>query len=252
MPGKIKLQFANRPIGAVVPIYNLPQSGQDLRFTSEVLAGIYLGKIRKWNDPSIRAINHGVTLPNAAIVVVHRADGSGTTFAWTDFLSKTDSAWKSAVGSGATVKWPIGQSAQGNDEISVYRSPAHSTPSATLSSASPFNASSATAQSATPPETSPRPTSSPWPQPPAPPPASTAPPPHSSTPLEKTPIQSQASPGCSCRNRSPIRATKSAVAEFLDWILTSGQKECSALAYNPLPKEVVARELEQLAAFKAK
>ncbi|HWZ00398.1 MAG TPA: phosphate ABC transporter substrate-binding protein PstS [Edaphobacter sp.] len=82
MPVKV-LQFATA-IGAVVSIYHLPGIGQDLRFTPDVLAGIYLGKIRRWNDPAIRAINHSVTLPDAEIVVVHRADGSGTTFAWTD------------------------------------------------------------------------------------------------------------------------------------------------------------------------
>ena len=87
MPSKV-LQFAT-VVGAVVPIYHLPGIGRDLRFTREVLAGIYLGKIRNWSDPAIKAINHGVALPDAPIIVVHRDDGSGTTFAWTEFLSKT-------------------------------------------------------------------------------------------------------------------------------------------------------------------
>jgi phosphate transport system substrate-binding protein len=115
MPGKI-LQFAT-VIGAVVPIYHLPEAARDLRFTPEILAGIYLGKIRRWNDPAIKAANHGLTLPDADIVVIHRADGSGTTFAWTGFLSKTDPTWKTTVGSGFTVNWPVGRPAQGNDGI---------------------------------------------------------------------------------------------------------------------------------------
>ena len=115
MPSKV-LQFATA-IGAIVPIYHLPGVGRDLRFTPEVLAGIYMGKISNWSDTAIKAINHGVTLPDAAIFVVHRNDGSGTTFAWTDFLSKTSPEWKSAVGSGTTVAWPIGQGAQGNEEV---------------------------------------------------------------------------------------------------------------------------------------
>jgi phosphate ABC transporter phosphate-binding protein len=249
MPVKI-LQFAT-VIGAVVPIYNLPQSGQDLRFTPEVLAGIYLGKIRKWNDPAIRAINHGVTLPDAEIVVVHRADGSGTTFAWTDFLSKTDSAWKSAVGSGATVKWPIGQSAQGNDEIaSTVSSTPNSIGYAELSFAIQRQFSYGTVRNAAGNFTQANLITL----------AAAA---GASTRVNGTFTSLINAPG---KDAYPITgftwllvpesfsdpATKSAVAEFLDWILTSGQKECSALAYNPLPKEVVARELEQLAAFKAK
>ncbi len=115
MPVKL-LQFAT-VIGAVVPIYHLPQIGSNLRFTPEILANIYLGKIRTWDDPAIRAVNRGVTLPSAPIVVIHRTDGSGTTFAWTDFLSKTNPEWKATVGSGTTVKWPVGRGAQGNDEV---------------------------------------------------------------------------------------------------------------------------------------
>lgn len=95
-------------LGGVVPIYNLNDVAQDLRFTPEVLAGIYLGKITRWNDPAIRAVNRGVSLPDAQIVVVHRSDGSGTTYVWSDFLSRTSADWKTAVGSGSTLNWPTG------------------------------------------------------------------------------------------------------------------------------------------------
>jgi phosphate transport system substrate-binding protein len=101
-------------IGAVVPIYNLPGIAQPLKFTPAALAGIFLGKITKWNDPAIASVNPGVRLPNSDVIVVHRADGSGTTFVWTDFLSKVSPEWKSRVGSNTSVKWPVGLGGQQN------------------------------------------------------------------------------------------------------------------------------------------
>lgn len=99
-------------IGAVVPTYNLP--GVTLRFSAETLAGIYLGAIKKWNDPRVRADNPGVTLPNTSITVVYRSDGSGTTSIWTDYLSKVSTDWRTRVGSGNSVRWPVGVGAPGN------------------------------------------------------------------------------------------------------------------------------------------
>ena len=104
-------------VGAVVPIVNLPGLSSDIKLTPEALAGIYLGKIRKWNDPVLQNANRGLRLPDLDIVVVHRADGSGTSYAWTDYLSKTSPEWKAQVGSSLAPKWPIGRAANGNDGV---------------------------------------------------------------------------------------------------------------------------------------
>ncbi|HXB72011.1 MAG TPA: phosphate ABC transporter substrate-binding protein PstS [Candidatus Acidoferrales bacterium] len=104
-------------VGAVVPIVNLPGLTSVIAFTPEALAGIYLGKIKKWNDPVLRQANSGRRLPDLDIVVVHRADGSGTSYAWTDYLSKTNPAWKAQVGSGLAPIWPIGRAANGNEGV---------------------------------------------------------------------------------------------------------------------------------------
>ncbi len=103
--------------GAAVPIYNLPTVSKTLNFTGPVLAAIYLGDITNWNDSAIQAINPGTTLPNAPIIVVHRSDGSGTTFVWTSFLSAENSTWKSSVGYATSVNWPTGTGAKGNSGV---------------------------------------------------------------------------------------------------------------------------------------
>jgi phosphate transport system substrate-binding protein len=104
-------------LGAVVPTYNIPGVTGALNFTPEALAGIYLGKITKWNDPAIAGANKGVNLPAADIVVVHRSDGSGTTYCWTDYLSKVSEEWKSKVGTGASVNWPVGLGGKGSEGV---------------------------------------------------------------------------------------------------------------------------------------
>jgi phosphate transport system substrate-binding protein len=104
-------------VGAVVPIVNLPGLSTDISLTPEVLAGIYLGKITKWDDPMLRQANRGVSLPNLAIVVVHRLDGSGTSYAFSDYLSQTVPEWKTQVGAGLTAKWPVGRAATGNEGV---------------------------------------------------------------------------------------------------------------------------------------
>ena len=104
-------------LGADVPAYNVPGVTQSLHFTPEVLAGIFLGKITSWNDPQITKANPGANLPNQSIVVVHRSDGSGTTYIWTDYLSKVSSEWNSSVGKGTSVKWPVGLGAKGNEGV---------------------------------------------------------------------------------------------------------------------------------------
>jgi phosphate transport system substrate-binding protein len=107
-------------IGGVVPVFNLDgiAPGQ-LKLTADVIAGIHLGKITKWNAPEITALNSGVNLPNLNITVVHRADGSGTTFLWTDYLSKANADFKNAVGSGTAVKWPTGVGGKGNEGVAA-------------------------------------------------------------------------------------------------------------------------------------
>jgi phosphate transport system substrate-binding protein len=104
-------------MGAVVPTYNIPGVTAELKFTPDALAGIYLGKITKWNDPAIAGPNKGISLPADDIVVVHRADGSGTTYCFTDYLSKVSSEWKTKVGTGAAVSWPVGLGGKGNEGV---------------------------------------------------------------------------------------------------------------------------------------
>jgi phosphate transport system substrate-binding protein len=104
-------------IGADVPTYNIAGVTGDLNFTQKALAGIYLGTITKWNDPEIANANKGVKLPNADIIVVHRSDGSGTTYIWTDFLSKASDEWKNKVGKGTSVNWPVGLGGKGNEGV---------------------------------------------------------------------------------------------------------------------------------------
>ena len=108
-------------MGGVVPVVKLEgiPPGQ-LKFTGKVLADIYLGKVSKWNDPAIAQLNGGVKLPDAPITVVHRSDGSGTTFLWTNYLSKVNADFKSAVGEGTAVKWPTGVGGKGNEGVASY------------------------------------------------------------------------------------------------------------------------------------
>ena len=104
-------------LGAAVPTYNIPGVDASLNFTPDALAGIFLGKITKWNDPAIAGANKGVNLPANDIVVVHRADGSGTTYIWTDYLSKVSDEWKTKVGKGTSVNWPVGLGGKGNEGV---------------------------------------------------------------------------------------------------------------------------------------
>lgn len=103
--------------GAVVITYNLPQISKTLKFSSDVVADIYLGKIKRWNDPRIAADNPGVNLPNDNIIVTHRSDGSGTTNIFTDYLSSVSGIWKAKVGKGTSVNWPVGLGGKGNEGV---------------------------------------------------------------------------------------------------------------------------------------
>jgi phosphate transport system substrate-binding protein len=114
---KVKILHIPTVLGADVPAYNVPGVSGDLKFTQEVLANIFLGKITAWNDPAIAKENPGVNFPNQPIVVVHRSDGSGTTYIFTDYLSKVSKEWESTVGKGTSVKWPIGLGGKGNEGV---------------------------------------------------------------------------------------------------------------------------------------
>ncbi len=115
-PGK--LLHIPTVMGAVVVTYNIPGIGTGLKLTPEALSGIYLNKITKWNDPQIQAANKGVRLPNSPIVVVHRSDGSGTTSIFTNYLCSVSPEWKSKVGTGTSVHWPVGLGGKGNEGVS--------------------------------------------------------------------------------------------------------------------------------------
>ena len=247
-PSEANLQRFATVLGAVVPIYNLKGLDRELRFTPEILAGIYLGKITRWDDPALRAVNHGLSLPKAAIEVVHRSDGSGTTYAFTDFLSRTVPGWNSSVGMGTTVSWPTGTGAKGNDGVATrvgdtpnsigyveltYAIQHELSFGAVRNAAGAFVAASldsvaAAAQSAVG----------------AADPAAAI---VNAGGAAAYPIASFTwivlPPSLSASNRTVI-------AQLLQWMLTSGQRQCSALGYTPLPKELAARELQSLAQLK--
>ena len=248
-PGKKVLQVAT-VLGAVVPIYNVKGTGETLSFTGEVLAGIFLGKIRRWNAPEIQAINKRVHLPDVEIAVIHRSDGSGTTFAWTDYLAKVSAEWKSTIGTGTTVNWPAGKGAEHNDGVAeaVYRTPnsigyvellyalQHE-----LEYGAVRNGSGEFVKADL----------------------------DSVTAAGKTAVLPESAGfGVSITNASgrhsyPIATftwflvpedgaaeKQAALRDLLRWMLTSGQKQCEGLGYSPLPAELANRELAVVAGMK--
>jgi phosphate transport system substrate-binding protein len=114
---KVKILHIPTVLGAVVPAYNIPGVSGEVKFTPEALAGIFLGKITTWNDKALAAANPGVNFPNQAIVVIHRSDGSGTSYIFTDYLSKVSADWKNGPGKGTSVKWPVGLGGKGNEGV---------------------------------------------------------------------------------------------------------------------------------------
>jgi phosphate ABC transporter phosphate-binding protein len=234
-------------LGAVVPIYNLQGLHEPLKFTPETLAGIYLGRIKKWNDTQIARFNRDANLPDANIVVVHRSDGSGTTFVWTDYLSKISPQWKAAVGSGVTVPWPTGIAAEHNEGVAAT---VQNTPDsigyveliyaiqhrlgfgAVRNAAGHFvraDISSVTAAAAASAAATERDLHVSITDPPG---------------NDVYPIASYTwvlLPG-----RQQNDGKKAVLNELVRWMLTSGQKSCSALGYVPLPPAVVKRALEVL------
>ena len=240
--------FLHVPIvlGAVVPIYNLPGLEQGLKFTPQTLAGIYLGKIKRWNDQQIRAANPRVRLPDSEIVVVHRSDGSGTSYVWSDYLSKISPEWEGLVSRGTTLHWPVGIGAAYNEGVAatvqktpnsigyvefIYALQHEISFAAVKNSAGQFikaDIASVTAAA------------------------------RSSSVLNANLRGSITdAPG---RAAYPIatytwillptkfedRNKETVMAELLHWMLNSGQKSCSTLGYAPLPADVAERALQSL------
>ena len=238
-----KAKILNIPtvLGAVVPAYNIPGVTGEVKFTPDVLAGIFMGKISKWNDKAITSVNPGVNLPDKDIIVVHRSDGSGTTFIWTDYLSKVSPEWKSQVGSDTSVKWPIGVGNKGNEGVSglirqmsgaigyvelIYAVQNNIPYGSVRNSAGVFVKASLEGVTAA---------------------AASAP---------KMPADFRVSitnaPGKDAYPISsftwlliPAQSKDAAkgkiLADFLNWMVTDGQKMTSALSYAPLPDNVVAK-----------
>ncbi|HTQ26172.1 MAG TPA: phosphate ABC transporter substrate-binding protein PstS [Candidatus Binataceae bacterium] len=232
-------------IGAVVPAYNVAGIKEPLKFTPETLAGIFLGRITKWNDPELAKINPGVSLPDSGIVVAHRADGSGTTYVWTDYLSKVSGDWGKSVGKGTAVKWPVGLGGKGNEGVAAV---IKNTPNSigyveliyALRSDMPFGevrnaagkfmkgslagASAAAAGVAMPDDFRVSITNSAAP--------------------DAYPIASFTWLLIPEKISDP--AKKTAITQLLTWVLTDGQSMSSKLSYAPLPKSVVDKELNSI------
>jgi phosphate transport system substrate-binding protein len=235
-------------LGAAVPSYNIPGVSGELKFTPEALAGIFLGKVTKWNDPAIAGQNPGVKLPAEDIVVIHRSDGSGTTYIWSDYLSKVSDDWKSKVGTNTSVNWPVGLGGKGNEGVAgllkqtpdsigyveliyaiqnnlpygLVKDAAGDFVKASLASVS---AAAAGAAKSMPDDFRVSITNSPG----------KGAYPISSFTWLLIPAQIQDA------------AKRDVIKDFLHWMLTAGQQDCEPLAYAKLPKEVVAKEEKAIA-----
>jgi len=233
-------------MGADVPTYNVPGVTAQLNFTGEALAGIFLGKITKWDDPVIAKANTGVKLPSNNIVVVHRSDNSGTTYIWTDYLSKVSKDWAAKPGLGTSVDWPVGLGGKGNEGVSgsiqqtansigyvelIYAIQNKMTYGKVQNAAGEFVLASLAGVTA------------------------------AAAGMKEMPEDFRVSitnaPG---KGVYPISSftwllipskiadptKKKAIKDFLAWMLADGQKMTEALSYAPLPKAVVAKELKAI------
>jgi len=232
-------------LGAVVPTYNVTGVSQPLKFTPAALAGIFLGTITRWNDPAIASANAGVKLPAFDIIVVHRSDGSGTTFVWTDYLSKVSPDWRTNVGSNTSVKWPVGLGGKGNEGVAAL---VKQTPNAigyveliyAIQNAQPYglvqnqagafmkaDLASVTAGAAAAAAAQPAPCSV----------SITDPPGSGAYPISSF-TYLLVPEGWADAKRGQV------IVDFLRWMLTDGQKFAAPLAYAPLPKALVQKEME--------
>ena len=237
-------------LGAVVPVYNIPNA-HDLKFSGPVLAGIFLGKITKWNDPAIAKLNAGVNLPATDITVVHRSDGSGTSYIWVDYLAKVSPEWKSKVGVATSVNWPTGVGGKGNEGVAGLVT---QTPGAigyveliyalqsTISYGSVQNLGgefvAATVDSVTAAAAA----------------AATQMPPDFRVSITNAPgkgVYPISSFTWLLLYENPKdKAQAKTMVDFMKWALADGQKLCAALGYAPLPDGVVKLELAALARIK--
>jgi phosphate transport system substrate-binding protein len=248
-PGRI-LHFPT-VLGAVAPVYNIPNVRTELKFTGPVLADIFLGKITKWNDAAIAKLNPGVTLPATDITVAHRADGSGTTYIWVDFLSKVSPEWKSKVGINTSVNWPTGVGGRGNEGVAglVSQTPgaigyveliyalqnkiSYGTVQNMAGEFTKASVESVTLAAAS---------------------AATQMPPDFRVSITNAPgkgVYPISSFTWLLLYESPKnKAQAKAMVDFVKWALTDGQKYCADLGYAPLPESVVKLEMAALAKIK--
>ncbi len=245
---KLKTKVLNIPsvLGAVVPAYNIPGVSGEVKFTPDALAGIFLGKITKWNDKAITGVNPGVNFPDKDIIVVHRSDGSGTTFIWTDYLSKVSADWKSEVGSNTSVKWPVGLGGKGNEGVAgmirqmqggigyielIYALQNNIPYGSVRNAAGNFLKASlegVTAAAASSPKM----------------PADFRVSITDAPGKDAYPISSFT--WLLIPQQSKDAAKGKILADFLNWMVTDGQKMTSALSYAPLPESVVQKEKEAI------
>jgi phosphate transport system substrate-binding protein len=234
-------------LGGVVPVYEVPGVGGDLHFTGPVLADIFLGKITKWNDAAIRNINPGVNLPNTDITVVHRSDGSGTSYIWCDYLSKVSPDYRKTVGVATSVNWPVGVGGKGNEGVAglvkqtpgaigyveliyaiqnkiSYGSVQNAAGEWVRASTQTVSNAAAQAAKAMPKDFRVSITNAPG---------------HDVYPISSfTWLLFYQNPKDKARARVMV--------DFMKWALTQGQKFAPELGYAPLPQEVVALEMQAL------
>jgi len=243
-----KVRILNLPtvLGAVVPAYNIPGVMGEVKFTPEALAGIFLGKISKWNDKAIASANPGVNFPDKDIIVVHRSDGSGTTFIWTDYLSKVSPDWKTQVGSDTSVKWPVGLGNKGNEGVSglirqmsgaigyvelIYAIQNKIPYGSVRNAAGTFvkaSLESVTAAAASAPKM----------------PSDFRVSITNSPGKDAYPISSFTWLLVPSQSKTP--ANGKILTDFLNWMVTDGQTMTTSLAYAPLPENVAAKEKEAI------
>ena len=247
---KVKALHFPTVLGADVLAYNIPGVTGDLNLTPEAIAGIFLGGITKWNDPKIASANPGVKLPANDITVAHRSDGSGTTFVFTDYLSKVSPDWKTKVGANTSVQWPVGLGGKGNEGVSglIKQTPysigyvelvyavQQKMPYANVKNASgqfvKASFASVTAAAA----------------------AAKDMPDDFRVSITNGmgaavyPISSFTWLLIPSEIKDPVK--KKSITDFLAWMLTTGQKDCEGLSYAPLPKAVVEKEKKQIAMIK--
>jgi len=245
-----KTKILNIPtvLGAVVPAYNIPGVTGEVKFTPEALAGIFLGKISKWNDPAITSANPGVNFPDKGIIVVHRSDGSGTSFIWTDYLSKVSPEWKSQVGSDTSVKWPLGMGGLHNEGVAgliqqtpdsvgyieliyaiqnkiAYGRVKNSSGAFVKADLVSVSAAAAAASKFMPDDFRVSITN----------------------PEGKAAYPIASFTWLLIPAKFGDAAKRDAVKDFLKWMMTDGQQYCEGLAYAKLPKEVVTKEMKAIA-----